>query len=199
MTTGPGLRERKKLATRQALHEAALRLAMADGFDRLTVEAIADAATVSRRTFSNYFASKEEALLYGERARVRQVLETTRARPRTEAAWTALAGAAREMLAAFPTGDDREWIARARFIRSEPVLLQQQMATYASFERDLAVEVEARLAPEERTSTRARLIAGCFLTTLRVAMTVWLDQPRGASLADLADQALAEASANFPT
>lgn len=199
VTSGLGLRERKKLATRQALHEAALHLAMADGFDRLTVEAIADAANVSRRTFSNYFANKEEALLYGDQARVWRVLETTRARPRSETAWTALTGAAREMFAELPDSHDRDWVARATFIRSEPTLLQQQMATYSSFERELAEEVEARLPARERTSTKARLIAGCFLTTLRVATTVWLDQPQGASLAELAEQALAEASAHFPT
>ena len=62
-TAEPGLRERKKAATRQALHEAAVRLAIAHGPDRITVEAVADEAGVSRRTFSNYFANKEEALL----------------------------------------------------------------------------------------------------------------------------------------
>jgi AcrR family transcriptional regulator len=62
VTSPVGLRERKKTATRQALHEAAVRLAVERGVDNVTIEAIADAASVSRRTFSNYFAGKEQAL-----------------------------------------------------------------------------------------------------------------------------------------
>ena len=66
-----GLRERKKSATRQALHEAALRPAADAGPDGVTVEAIADVATLSRRAFSNYFASREQALLHCDHVRMR--------------------------------------------------------------------------------------------------------------------------------
>ncbi|MFC7760808.1 TetR/AcrR family transcriptional regulator [Catellatospora bangladeshensis] len=75
------LRERKKEATRQALHEATLRLALERGLDAVTVDAVADEAGVSRRTFSNYFANKEDALLHGDRVRVTRLLERLRARP----------------------------------------------------------------------------------------------------------------------
>src|SRR3954454_14135264 len=80
-TAEPGLRERKKAATRQSLHEAAVRLAIAHGPDRVTVEAIADEVGVSRRTFSNYFANKEEALLYGDHQRIRALVDMVQARP----------------------------------------------------------------------------------------------------------------------
>src|SRR5690242_10659159 len=119
--TAPGLRERKKIATRQALHEAALRLAAEHGVDGVTVEAIADDAGVSRRTFSNYFASKEQALLHGDQERMLRLVEAMRARPVGEQPWTALTNAAAEFYREL--GDlDPAGVARSRLVRSHPAL-----------------------------------------------------------------------------
>ena len=57
-----GLRERKKLATRKALSDAALRLAIERGLENVTIEDITAEANVALRTFRNYFASKYEAV-----------------------------------------------------------------------------------------------------------------------------------------
>jgi AcrR family transcriptional regulator len=58
-----GRRERKKLATRQALSSAALQLAMErGGIENVTIEDITTRADVALRTFSNYFANKYEAI-----------------------------------------------------------------------------------------------------------------------------------------
>ncbi|SMX77883.1 TetR/AcrR family transcriptional regulator [Brevibacterium antiquum] len=58
-----GLRERKKRERGQALRQAALDLALENGYTNVTVEDICERCGVSRRTFFNYFSSKEEALL----------------------------------------------------------------------------------------------------------------------------------------
>src|SRR4051794_6341693 len=94
MDATTGLRERKKAATRVALHEAALRLVAEQGLDGVTVEAIADAANVSRRTFSNYFSGKEEALFHGDTMRLRRLLQLIRERPVDERPWAVLSQAA---------------------------------------------------------------------------------------------------------
>lgn len=58
-----GLRDRQRAQTLRDLHEAAVTLARDGGLAAATVEAIAERANVSRRTFFNYFPTKEDALL----------------------------------------------------------------------------------------------------------------------------------------
>ena len=60
---GPGLRERKKQATRQLLSDTATEMFLARGFDHVRVSEIAEACQVSEKTVFNYFPSKEALLL----------------------------------------------------------------------------------------------------------------------------------------
>jgi AcrR family transcriptional regulator len=85
-----GLRERKKLDTRQALSDAALKLALEHGFDAVTREAIASLAGVSLRTFSNYFNGKYEALAHAQAERMRCSISLFRERPTDEPLWTSM-------------------------------------------------------------------------------------------------------------
>src|ERR1700710_2844839 len=58
-----GLREKKKLETRQTISTVATELFLARGFDAVTIEEIAAAANVSKPTVFNYFARKEDLFL----------------------------------------------------------------------------------------------------------------------------------------
>ena len=53
-------RTRKRLATRQAISDAATHLFMERGFDQVTVDEIAEAADVGRMTVFNHFPRKED-------------------------------------------------------------------------------------------------------------------------------------------
>lgn len=192
MGTGQTLRDRKKAATSQALHEAAMRLAVAHGLGGITVEAIADEANVSRRTFSNYFANKEDALLYGDRARVQQVLDALRGRPDDEPAWQAIRHSAAALYDAMDELDP-QWVAQSRLIRRHPSLLAQQMAVHAGFEHDLAEELAARTGDP----LGARLMAAAFLATLRIATDIWLEQQGSTPFASVVDQALLRVAEPF--
>ncbi|MBA2810182.1 TetR family transcriptional regulator [Streptomyces sp. KM273126] len=68
MTGKPDLRERRRLATRADIEDAALDLFERQGYERTTVLEIAAAAGVSQSTFFRYFATKEDAALGPNRA-----------------------------------------------------------------------------------------------------------------------------------
>ena len=47
------------------IRDAAVRLALERGFDKVTIEEICSEAGISTRTFFNYFPNKESAIAYG--------------------------------------------------------------------------------------------------------------------------------------
>ncbi|MFF2316616.1 TetR family transcriptional regulator [Arthrobacter sp. NPDC058097] len=62
-TIGGGLRERKRAATRAAITAVARSLTSERGLSGYTVEDVCEQAGISRRTFFNYFPTKEDAIL----------------------------------------------------------------------------------------------------------------------------------------
>jgi AcrR family transcriptional regulator len=58
-----GLRERKRAATRAAITAVARTLTAERGFNGYTVAEVCERADISRRTFFNYFPSKEDAII----------------------------------------------------------------------------------------------------------------------------------------
>ncbi|MEV7039671.1 TetR/AcrR family transcriptional regulator [Amycolatopsis sp. NPDC051061] len=191
MDTLDTLRTRKKAATRQSLHEAALRLAMERGLDGVTVEDIADAVGVSRRTFSNYFTNKEDAILHADRERTGVLVSLVEHRPAGEEPWQALRTASRELYRgrAVP---DREWVAQLRLLRRHPSLLAQQAGDQITLERDLAAVLVAR--GPDLDEPLARLMTATFLAAVRTASVLWLEESGDQSLPDLVDDLLARVS-----
>ncbi|WP_055481843.1 TetR/AcrR family transcriptional regulator [Sphaerimonospora mesophila] len=195
METTVGLRERKKAETREAVHQATIRLAVERGLDHVTVDDIVAAANISRRTFSNYFANKEDALLYGEEQRIRSLLRGVRGRPLDESGWQALLGAVREMLA--DTGEpDREWAVRTSLCKRHPSLLARQLANHAGLERELAQAIAERDGEDAR-GMRPRLLAAAFLVALRIATNVWIEEQEARPLSEIIEETLAQIARPF--
>jgi AcrR family transcriptional regulator len=189
-----GLRERKKAETRQAVHEAALRLTVAHGFDAVTVEAIADAANISRRTFSNYFAGKEDAVLYGEEQRIHSLVERVRAQPPERTAWPALRDAVGQLYREMTTPEP-EWALRTRLAKKHPSLLARQLANHAAFERELAQAIAER--GPDANGVSPRVLAAAFLATLRIATHTWFEEEQTRSLHEVVDETLDQMSRPF--
>ncbi|MBB6553726.1 TetR/AcrR family transcriptional regulator [Nonomuraea rubra] len=192
MGSTAGLRERKKAETRQAVHEAALRLTIEHGLDNVTVEAIADAANISRRTFSNYFDGKEDALLYGDEARLDSLVLRVREQPEGRTAWQALRGALQSLYAE-TGGPDREWHLRARLAMRHPSLLARQLAGRVRLEHELSRAVAER----DHRDVGPELITAAFLAAMRIATQRWCAEPETRSLDELTTLALDEIARPF--
>jgi AcrR family transcriptional regulator len=82
-------RERKKNATREAIHEAALSLTEELGLTGVTLEAITQRADVSPRTFFNYFPSKVHAVPGRDPDRTAGVEQALESRPPDTRKWCA--------------------------------------------------------------------------------------------------------------
>ncbi|MFG1613004.1 TetR family transcriptional regulator [Nonomuraea wenchangensis] len=85
-----GLRDRTRRAVRAELAGRALELFTTCGFDETTVDDIARAAGMSRRSFFRYFPSKEDVLFGQLEAMGEQVAEEVAARPPQEGPWECL-------------------------------------------------------------------------------------------------------------
>lgn len=84
------LREHARGAVREEVLRVAWQLFAGQGFEATTVDQIAEAAGMSRRTFFRYFAGKDELVLERLVESGDRIADALRSRPPEEAAWTAL-------------------------------------------------------------------------------------------------------------
>ncbi|MEU9336908.1 TetR family transcriptional regulator [Streptomyces sp. NPDC048290] len=182
-------RRRKARRTRDALATAALELILERGLAATTVEAIADRADVTRRTFSRHFTGKEDAALDFVREDGRRINDRLRARPATEPPLLAYRRAVATWLA---DTTDPAWHVRP-VTRRLLALLDAEPALFAAYER-IRVDAQeessrilaARLggADDIRPAVLADAAAGVLTAALRLWVRGPYDHDTGA--ADLA-------------
>lgn len=188
-----GLRERKKRATRDALADAAVRLAAERGAGNVTVEDIAAAADVSPRTFFNHFAAKEEAFVAHDVERSHALLARLREEPLDVPVWPLLTHALGELID--DGGHDRDEVRSLFAIHTDPAVLAHQQLAYAAIEADLLAELVRRLPGGDLM--QARLLAGTAVAALRAAVTTWTEDESDRTLRQLFDAAVAQLSPAF--
>ena len=188
-----GLRERKKIATREALSTAALRLALERGPENVRVDDIAEAAGVSPRTYNNYFSSREQAIVASLAAeRALRVGAALRARPEDEPLAEAVVAAVLDLYtsAEQPSGD------ALALITSNPALRKAFVQTITEIEQPLAAAIEARIGAD--AGLAPTVLAAAVSAAARVALENWVSPapenpllvvPQG-SLADRMREAL---------
>jgi AcrR family transcriptional regulator len=198
MTTHPAgerslpLRERKKLRTRSALADAALRLFTENGFDKTTLEEVAEEAEVSKSTFFRFFPAKEAAAIEAEAELWTAYLTALADRQLSGA----ILGELHDTLAAAVTGLDPGWDQRFRATRllfiAEPALLKY----IEHYRAGIKNQVIACLADKLRLDVedlRLRLVVELTITAFSVSGRHWVhDGGRGgrAALLEGFDEAI---------
>jgi AcrR family transcriptional regulator len=185
-----GLRERKKVATRQALSGAAMRLAVERGLDNVLVEDIAEAAGVSARTFNNYFASKYEAICAFQQDRAMRIGETLRARPPGEPLWESVTQAVLSQFGPVNHTPDKEWMERIRLVVTTPALTGEYLKVQRLAQYHLAEAIAERLGTSLEADMFPRIMAGAVSAAMQAAMERWLRSDPPVPLAPLLRQAL---------
>ncbi len=195
-----GLRERKKLETRQRITAAALDLFVARGFEAVPVIAIAEAAEVSPATVFNYFPTKEDLIYDGMASFHADLIAAVRVRPEG----TTVAAAYRDYvlqrrgLLASNDPHGLELIARvARVIRESPSLQARER-----LESDRAIAALADLIADELSAAPGDLrpfVHASALVSVSRAMsrTVQDGAIAGHSAPKVARQVMAAGTAAF--
>jgi AcrR family transcriptional regulator len=173
VTTPSTLRERKKQATREALRAAALRLAVERGPDQVRVEDIAEAAGVSPRTYNNYFASREQAIVSAVTAdREARIAAAVAARP----AGVRLADAVTEAVVEQYTNAGERQAEALLLITTRTALRDAFLDTTADIEPPLTPVIAERLG--DAGAHTARVLAASVAAAVRIALEGWL-RPTG--------------------
>lgn len=173
-----GLRERKKLATRRALREAAVRLTLERGLENVTVEAISAEADVSPRTFFNYFATKEDALLDDVPVSLDEEARAAFVSGGPTGVFTEDLGSLlmASLLVSGDLGKQRADIAlRRQLVDREPHLLPGLLSRFHDVERSVAAAMAERegVAAED---ARSQVAAAAAMSAMRHAMRMVPEQ-----------------------
>ncbi|CAL9414499.1 Putative mycofactocin biosynthesis transcriptional regulator MftR [Actinosynnema sp. ALI-1.44] len=188
MKSEPGLRDRKKRQTRDALCRVAVTLAAERGFEHVTVEDISAGAGVSPRTFFNYFAGKEEAVVGPDPEAAARIRDRVVAHPPRDSAVEAVKAALLAEVAENLAGDRDLWLMRMRVVQQNPVLLVRAFAGGEDVERRLADGIAERVGVASDALYPA-LLAAAAGAAFRVAVTRWsaVDEPLERVLAEALD------------
>jgi AcrR family transcriptional regulator len=154
-----GLRDRKKLQTRETIRREAMRLIEENGYPNTTVEQIADAAEVSPSTFFRYFPSKETVLMANDLDNV-----TVEALEQQPADMPSLQAFRRALEITMATLSEEDWQferARLRLVLSIPELKAAQFDEYRHTVAWLT-EADCRRTGREPDDFEVRVFVGAL-------------------------------------
>lgn len=189
------LRERNHERTRADIASQALRLFTAEGFDAVTVDDIAAAAGVSRRTFFRYFDTKEDALLPEDSSRLPRLRRALAGRPEHEGPVDAVRAAILDLAEDYDT-DGEEFLLRAELVLATPSVHARGLEHQAAWEEAIRHFAATRMGRAD-TELLPTLLAATCMAALRAAVMTWLHTGGADDLVRLAADALDVVSVGF--
>lgn len=181
MAEASGLRERKKVRTRQALVETSVRLFVEKGYEQTTVAQIAAAADVSTKTFFNYFRSKEDVLFADARQRVEEAVRIVGERSPDDGIADVLVRVVDGVLALIgSTGDGADvtpdvFGARARLVTTVPALQGRALHLMYDAQRQL-INALVLAYPDRLDRITAAAVVGAFVGAAQAGALASLDE-----------------------
>ncbi|GAN55403.1 HTH-type transcriptional regulator tcmR [Tanticharoenia sakaeratensis NBRC 103193] len=150
-----------------------MRLFAAKGYDVTSVDEIAAAALVSRRTLFRYFPTKAEIVLAWTRGMTHVVATSLDACPLDMPLEEALL---RAFVPVIPhvSPHRKDAYALIFLIERTPALRSVSLQKYSEWENNLARSLEPRMPPSETPTFAARLIARTAIATFRTALDEWI-------------------------
>jgi AcrR family transcriptional regulator len=165
-----GLRERKRRETSERIIEKGLKLFVKNGYEATTLDAIAEAAGISRRTFFYYFKSKEDVLLAARDSGFREALRPMMLdEPPDQAPLDAAQKCLIKLASRYET---KESIVFDRLMQSTEALRARKEAVFVETEQIL-LEAMCELWPSPGRREGLRLVAMVAMGTLRLALDKW--------------------------
>ncbi|AEV72067.1 transcriptional regulator [Mycolicibacterium rhodesiae NBB3] len=162
-----GLRDRKKIRTRDTIRREALRLIEENGYANTTIEQIALAAEIAPSTFFRYFPSKESALIANGLDKV--AIDALAAQPADMAPLKAFRRSLEITLATVSAAEWHFERARLRLVLSEPALKTAQLDEYHRTADRLA-EAEARRTGRDARDLEVRVFVGALAGGMMTAL-----------------------------
>lgn len=190
MTTADDLtlRERKKLRTRQAISDAATALFAERGFDEVTIEDVAAAAEVSKKTVFNYFACKEDLLFDEADAAEARLVAAVRGRDPGESVLAAVRRNALAGIGRMCSGEE-PWIENmSRVVAASPSLQAREGEIFDRMAGRLAEVIREELGADDR-DCRPYVAAHSLIAVQRAV----LESARGRVLGGQTGRSLATA------
>lgn len=181
----PGLRERKRQETLRRITDAGICLFIEKGIDATTVDDIAAAAGISRRTFFHYFGSKDDILLSLQSGMGELIAQRVRKAEDGTTPLSALRHAVISTCAEVPADD---MIALDRLMRSSPAVQARKQASYVEHERTLFAALRDRW-PEPEREMALRLVALLAIGAIRVATEALHEEGEQRTLVELLNAA----------